>query len=278
MVCSNSPQELVDLSVADAQAALALSVSEKWPHDLRDWQTMVSLGTGVRMWVSSNKLGAVGLRFDHGEAASTVGMIIVGDELRGRGLGKQVMRSLISDTNPSKAPAIAPGRSTWLYATQAVMPLYSGLGFQEAGVTCSFRGTLKTSHATPSHAIRMAGASELSAIATLDLATFGAPRIALLDRLLKNEGALAIAESNGEVTVSVADRGVGIPPEELEGVFERFRRGGSASAMNEEGLGLGLPLAKAIVEAHKGRIRMESREGEGTTVTVALPTDKGGEA
>jgi signal transduction histidine kinase len=41
--------------------------------------------------------------------------------------------------------------------------------------------------------------------------------------------------------------------------------------MNDEGLGLGLPVAKAIVEAHKGRIEMASRLGEGTTVTVALP-------
>jgi signal transduction histidine kinase len=49
--------------------------------------------------------------------------------------------------------------------------------------------------------------------------------------------------------------------------------------MNEEGLGLGLPLAKAIVEAHKGRIDMESRVGEGTTVTVSLPAEtEGGKA
>jgi signal transduction histidine kinase len=73
--------------------------------------------------------------------------------------------------------------------------------------------------------------------------------------------------------VRVSDRGIGIPPEELEGIFERFRRGGNAAAMNEEGLGLGLPVAKAIVEAHKGRIEMASRPGEGTTVTVALPAD-----
>jgi signal transduction histidine kinase len=92
-------------------------------------------------------------------------------------------------------------------------------------------------------------------------------------RYSKSKGAIEVkvGRSSGEVTVSVADHGVGIPPEELEGVFERFRRGGNASDMNEEGLGLGLPLAKAIVEAHKGRIRMESRVGEGTTVTIALP-------
>ena len=69
----------------------------------------------------------------------------------------------------------------------------------------------------------------------------------------------------------ISDRGIGIAPEELEGIFERFRRGGHAAELNEEGLGLGLPVAKAIVEAHKGRIEMASRLGEGTTVTVAFP-------
>lgn len=103
--------------------------------------------------------------------------------------------------------------------------------------------------------------------------------LVLLDnavRYSKAKGAInvKVGKSNGEVTVQVSDHGVGIPPEELEGVFERFRRGGNASDMNEEGLGLGLPLAKAIVEAHKGKIRMESRVGEGTTVTVELPADK----
>jgi two-component system phosphate regulon sensor histidine kinase PhoR len=94
-------------------------------------------------------------------------------------------------------------------------------------------------------------------------------------RYSKSKGAVKveIGSAEGEVRVSVTDRGIGIPPEELEGVFERFRRGGSALAMNEEGLGLGLPVAKAIVEAHKGRIEMASRPGKGTTVTVALPAD-----
>jgi two-component system, OmpR family, sensor kinase len=100
--------------------------------------------------------------------------------------------------------------------------------------------------------------------------------LVLLDnavRYSKSKGAVKVelGSAGGEVKVRVSDRGIGIPPEELEGIFERFRRGGSAAAMNEEGLGLGLPVAKAIVEAHKGRIEMASRPGEGTTVTVSLP-------
>jgi len=102
--------------------------------------------------------------------------------------------------------------------------------------------------------------------------------LVLLDnavRYSKSKGAVKveIGSADGEVRVRVSDRGIGIPPEELEGIFERFRRGGRAAAMNDEGLGLGLPVAKAIVEAHKGRIEMASRPGEGTTVTVALPAD-----
>jgi two-component system OmpR family sensor kinase len=105
--------------------------------------------------------------------------------------------------------------------------------------------------------------------------------LVLLDnavRYSKSKGAVEveIGRTGGDITVRVSDRGVGIAPEELEGVFERFRRGGNAAEMNEEGLGLGLPLAKAIVEAHKGRIKMESQVGEGTTVTVALPAEAEG--
>ena len=93
---------------------------------------------------------------------------------------------------------------------------------------------------------------------------------------VKGEVKVDIGSSGGEVAVHISDRGVGIPPEEIEGIFERFRRGANIADLNEEGLGLGLPVARAIVEAHKGRIEMASRLGEGTTVTVAFPAATGG--
>lgn len=87
-----------------------------------------------------------------------------------------------------------------------------------------------------------------------------------------------IRRSNGKVIVQVADTGVGIAPEDLDGIFERFRRGGNAAEINHEGLGLGLPLAKAIAEAHKGTIEIKSKVGEGTTVSVTLPAaNEGGQ-
>ncbi|MGI8723890.1 MAG: sensor histidine kinase [Methyloceanibacter sp.] len=92
-------------------------------------------------------------------------------------------------------------------------------------------------------------------------------------RYSKMRGTVKLAIENGAdvVTVRVSDDGIGIAPEELEGIFERFRRGGNAMQLNEEGLGLGLPVAKAIVEAHKGRIEMASHLGKGTTATISLP-------
>jgi two-component system, OmpR family, sensor kinase len=94
----------------------------------------------------------------------------------------------------------------------------------------------------------------------------------------KGEVTVDLSRRNGELRVSVADRGIGIPEEEIGVVFERFRRAGNAQAHNAEGLGLGLPVAKAIVEAHKGRIEMASKPGKGTVVTVTLPAQVQGES
>jgi two-component system, OmpR family, sensor histidine kinase KdpD len=84
------------------------------------------------------------------------------------------------------------------------------------------------------------------------------------------------APGRGEVVVSVADRGSGIPAEDLARVFEKFYRvqGDGASGPRvaaADGLGLGLAIAKGIVEAHGGRIWAERRDGGGTIVRLAIP-------
>jgi PAS domain S-box-containing protein len=73
-----------------------------------------------------------------------------------------------------------------------------------------------------------------------------------------------------QVTVTVADQGYGIDAEDAPHVFERFYRGSSA-AKRTKGAGLGLYLAKAVVEAHGGRIWIESQPGEGTRASFTLP-------
>ena len=63
----------------------------------------------------------------------------------------------------------------------------------------------------------------------------------------------------------------GIPPDELNQVFERFHRGSKVSSTNYGGLGLGLYITKQIVERHGGTIWVESKEGTGTTFYFSLP-------
>lgn len=73
------------------------------------------------------------------------------------------------------------------------------------------------------------------------------------------------------IVLHVTDRGIGIGEDEVARVFERFYRGENASVRHAEGSGLGLAMAKAIVEAHGGEITLQSRLGDGTTVCVVLP-------
>lgn len=77
-----------------------------------------------------------------------------------------------------------------------------------------------------------------------------------------------VARTGQCVTVSVRDSGIGIPEEDLPHIFDRFVRGSNALP---GGTGLGLPVAKAIAEAHGGTLEIDSREGDGTCVSLTLP-------
>ena len=83
---------------------------------------------------------------------------------------------------------------------------------------------------------------------------------------------LLASRQDSEIRIEVADTGMGIPPHEQSRLFDRFFR--TARVQNEAiaGAGLGLAIAKAIVEAHNGHISFRSVEGEGTTFTVVLPS------
>ena len=96
----------------------------------------------------------------------------------------------------------------------------------------------------------------------------------VVDNALKYAGEGAEVEVSvrgraGEVEVAVSDTGVGIAPEHLPHVFERFFRG--EQSRSSPGSGLGLAVVKHIVEAHGGRARAESRAGEGAVVRLVLP-------
>jgi len=76
---------------------------------------------------------------------------------------------------------------------------------------------------------------------------------------------------NGSVDVHVTDTGPGIAPEHLPRVFERFYRVDTARSREDGGTGIGLAIARSVVEAHGGRIRAESEVGKGSVFTFELP-------
>jgi two-component system sensor histidine kinase BaeS len=87
-------------------------------------------------------------------------------------------------------------------------------------------------------------------------------------RAMPDGGALTIrtVRNGREAAVEVVDSGVGIAPEELDRVFDRFHKGSTS-----RGSGLGLTISRDLVHAHGGEITMDSTPGEGTTVRVELP-------
>ena len=80
-----------------------------------------------------------------------------------------------------------------------------------------------------------------------------------------------VVTDHGRLLTSVIDRGIGIPRDEIPQLFERFHRARNVSSRYYGGLGLGLYIARAIVDAHGGSIVVESEEGKGSSFTVSLP-------
>lgn len=105
----------------------------------------------------------------------------------------------------------------------------------------------------------------------------------LLDNAVKYSGAareieVRLAQKNNWVTVSVTDGGIGIPDEDHDRIFERFHRVSTGLVHNVRGSGLGLSIVKHIVEAHRGKVTVESAPSRGSTFTIHLPVEESSEA
>jgi two-component system, OmpR family, sensor histidine kinase BaeS len=88
--------------------------------------------------------------------------------------------------------------------------------------------------------------------------------------------ALAVESQDNRVSITVRDTGAGISPEQLPHIFDKFFQADNQAQAATKGTGLGLAIAKEIVEAHSGRIMVESAVGVGTTFVVVLPAEPSG--
>jgi signal transduction histidine kinase len=83
---------------------------------------------------------------------------------------------------------------------------------------------------------------------------------------------VSVQRGDGMASVSVADRGVGIPSDQIEKIFDRYYRMPQSVAAAPVGSGLGLAIVKHTIDAHGGRVNVKSTPGEGATFTLVLPT------
>jgi signal transduction histidine kinase len=112
-------------------------------------------------------------------------------------------------------------------------------------------------------------------IVAADPAALEQALINLLDNAIKYSGEsrsiiVCVGVAGGDAFVEVIDHGIGVAPEERGRILERFYRG-SGAAVNRNGFGLGLPIAKDILVAHRGALDVEATPGGGSTFRMRLP-------
>jgi signal transduction histidine kinase len=113
-------------------------------------------------------------------------------------------------------------------------------------------------------------------LAKVDSAAIAQALVNLLDNAAKYSGDakeidVRVAKKDEFITISITDKGIGIPPQEQEKIFEKFYRVSTGLVHDVKGSGLGLSIVKHIVEAHQGKVTVRSKQGQGTTFTIYLP-------
>jgi signal transduction histidine kinase len=145
------------------------------------------------------------------------------------------------------------------------------LAKEPVNVSSVLEETIRQGHQLDSQrTIRFDGKSDLQILGDKD-ALKQILLIALDNALKHSNGDINInaGRRGSSVEIRVQDFGAGIPPEKLEHIFDRFYRGDETSTI--PGFGLGLPIAKALIGAQGGEIRLESEVGMGSTVVISLP-------
>jgi signal transduction histidine kinase len=85
---------------------------------------------------------------------------------------------------------------------------------------------------------------------------------------------VTLNKTGKDIRLRVADNGIGIPPSDIDRIFEKFYRIKTEETRSISGSGLGLSIVKGIVDAHRGSVRAESEVGKGTTFDISLPVEE----
>jgi predicted N-acetyltransferase YhbS len=162
------------LQGGDLPAAHRLSQAAAWPHRIEDWRLLYELGAGVVACDASGEVIGTAMAWRYGDEAATVGMVLVAAEWQGNGIGRRMMDAVLAGLSSCRL---------MLNSTGAGLRLYEAMGFRERGRVHQLQGAFKP--VAQSGAVRSLVAGDRAAVFALDEAAFGAPRLALLDRLLQ---------------------------------------------------------------------------------------------
>lgn len=177
--------------------AVRLSRQAGWPHRPEDWRLMLALSEGFVAVDGSGKLAGTILLTPYGDDCATINMVIVDENMRGRGLGRRLMDAALER---------AGDRPLRLVATAEGLPLYEKLGFRRTGTIVQHQG-IAEKVAAPANT-QVAEAEDISAIAALDRQACGADRRALMG-YLSDVGQFVVIRRDGRISAFATIRAFG---------------------------------------------------------------------
>jgi hypothetical protein len=176
---------------------VALSRQENWPHRPQDWQMALQLSSGAVALDDQGRVTGTILVTPYGADCAMINMVIVDQNVRGKGLGRRLME---------QAFALAEDRPLRLVATADGMPLYQKLGFAPSGTILQHQGSVAQLGAPDG--VEAASTDDLPEIKALDRDAYGADREALIDALAER-GQFAVIRNKGAIDAYAAIRPFG---------------------------------------------------------------------
>ncbi|MFJ3584468.1 GNAT family N-acetyltransferase [Streptomyces sp. NPDC090127] len=179
------------LTPEDLIACADLSENRGWLREEHKWNLLLTAGTGYGIDDPDGKgLVAASVVTSYGPELAAIGMVLVADRYARRGVGRRLMRHVLSEMGDTPLT---------LHATPNGKPLYEQLGFVQSGRAEMLRGQFTGAVAAPDVATRAATADDLQTILALDTEIFGLDRTPMLTRLPAFADQLRVAEADGEV-------------------------------------------------------------------------------
>lgn len=183
------------MTEADLPAAYELSKAVRWPHRLKDWQFVLSVGAGLSAFFGDRLVGTA-MWWTYGDQQTRIGMVIVDPTIQRAGVGRSLMRMIIERI---QTPTIV------LNATKEGETLYRQIGFQPIGEIIQHQGASFTAPLVelgPNMRVRPMGRNDAANLIALDTAAFGVERATLINQLIAEGDAVLLDE--GDRTVGFA--------------------------------------------------------------------------